>query len=294
MGIDWESELDSAIERPRDRPGSDYLAPGRRALRARRLAVGAGAAVVVAALGGGLAVAGATGLPGTDRGAGPDVARDPGTDRSTDRAGATEREPDCADVRLLGEPAVLGPSGRLCLAPGVEVLRRVANPMEYPGDVGRSVGLEVEVDGTREFVLALTDQDGTSVTSRPATGSLELWLPAVVAVQRTLDEADGTPVAGTPPPPDSWVEIDADGDLVAAADAVRLVAQRPADLGAAFAAPGETSLVAELRVDGERMYVAVRRSDGETQVVPGGGGFADLDAFVEDARERYSSGEGLL
>ncbi len=131
-------------------------------------------------------------------------------------------------MRLLGEPAVLGPSGRLCLAPGVEVLRRVANPMEYPGDVGRSVGLEVEVDGTREFVLALTDQDGTSVTSRPATGSLELWLPAVVAASAPSTRRTARPVAGTPPPPDSWVEIDADGDLVHGVDdAVRLVAHAP-------------------------------------------------------------------
>jgi hypothetical protein len=50
--IDWRAELDSSFGAGADRPPTDYLAPGRAALRKRRTAMGAAALVSVIVVGG--------------------------------------------------------------------------------------------------------------------------------------------------------------------------------------------------------------------------------------------------
>ena len=50
--IDWQGELDRAIEHVPDRPAADYVLSGRRAVRRRRTAVAAGGLAAALVIGG--------------------------------------------------------------------------------------------------------------------------------------------------------------------------------------------------------------------------------------------------
>jgi len=292
VDIDWERELDRAIAPGGERSPSDYVGPGRRALRRRRSLVSvASAAAVAVALGVGASVGGATGLVGggaTGAGfavdGGPDAGRDPVGERPDWSMGV----PDRCEPAVDDQPAGYDGRGNLCLADGASIVERVENPMDYPRGGSRSVGLVVEVDDTRDFVFATWEGRGsTSVFSRSAVGSLEDWLAGQVTARRMLD---GTAEPGGPA---DWVSLGESGPPVAG-PGVTVLDSREVDLGEAFAPPGAPAWAVELDVDGQRELALVRRIDGSTDVIPGTRAFDDLDAFVADAREQYASGAGLL
>ncbi|WP_299050606.1 hypothetical protein [uncultured Nocardioides sp.] len=282
MEIDWERELDGVVGGGAggDRPPSDFVVPGRRALSRRRAALtGASVAAVAVVIGLGVSVGGATGLVGQGpTGAGfavdPTSAPSPEADPVTESCSPSDRDTF----------AEYDGVGRLCVAAGAAVVQRVADPMAYGEGRRRSIGLVVEREGEREFVLATWRRGSSSTTQRPAVGALEEWLPAVVAAQRLLD---GDAV------PDETLTLDASGEVVAG-EGITVVDQRDVDLGPSFAPPGSPAVAVELEVNGERTFALLRRVDGTTDVIPSRIDFFDLDAFVADARERYDSGEGVL
>ena len=69
-------------------------------------------------------------------------------------------------------------------------------------------------------------------------------------------------------------------------------------VGDSFAGPDDRTAAALVRTGGgDDYYVLARVVDGEEQqdiAVPVSKGGADLDAFLDFARERYASGAGLL
>lgn len=292
MEIDWERELDRAIAPGGDRPPSDFVAPGRRALRRRRAAVSAASAAAVAVVVGfGSLVGGTAGLVGEPP-HGTGVAVDPSQGRSQgrlvdrledgpSRGGSPDLRMSCRLWDAEPHPARYDGAGTLCLAEGAEVLERVPDPMGLGGS-GRSVGLHLAVDGGEQFVLATWGPDGRSQTSAPAAGALAEWLPGRVAAQteRDLEEASA-----------SWISLTEDGE-VAVTSAVDVVALREVDLGPGFAPDGVPTYAAELDVDGVRELVLLRNPQAGTEVVRQRGDFATFDAFVADARERYPSDGG--
>jgi hypothetical protein len=46
-------------------------------------------------------------------------------------------------------------------------------------------------------------------------------------------------------------------------------------------------------VDGRSEFAAYRVIDGRLDVIPGGGTFPSLEAFIDWARQQYDSGSGL-
>ncbi|MCH1866223.1 hypothetical protein [Nocardioides sp. CFH 31398] len=287
MGIDWERELDRAIAPGGDRPPSDFVAPGRRALRRRRTAVSAASAAAVAVVVGlGSLVGGSAGLVGEPP-AGIGVAEDPsqgpsegGTvDRVEDgptRGGAADLRMSCRMWDAEPHPARYDGRGTLCLAEGAEVLERVPDPLGY-GSAGKSVGLHLAVDGGEQFALATWRPDDRSQVSDRAAGELSDWLPAQVAAQRDRDVDAAA---------EGWVSLTDDGEMVAG-PGVDLVELVEVDLGPGFAPDGVSSWAAELRVDGVRELVLLRNLADGTEVVRQSGDFATFEAFVADAEERY-------
>lgn len=290
MEIDWERELDGVIGGGAgdDRPPSDFVGPGRRALRRRRAVVtGASAAAVAVVIGLGVTVGGGAGLVGQGP-TGAGFAVDPGTGEADEPLGES---PDwtmtfCEPSEGIDAAATYDSTGELCLQPGAVIVDQIDGPLG-PGKVGRrSVALEVELDdGSREFVLTSWRPGGRiSTSSRPAVGALDDWVPSQVAAQQELN---GGPSLG------DRITLEPSGELVGG-PGIEVVEVRDVDLGESFAAPGDPAVAAEITVDGQREMVLARRIDGETDVIRSSRTFRSLDALIADARERYDSGEGLL
>jgi hypothetical protein len=106
------------------------------------------------------------------------------------------------------------------------------------------------------------------------------------------DAQDGT---STDPANDAPVHF-GEGESLVAAPGVTILDQQPhPDLPRNFAGPNDRSAAAWIDDHGAKTYVLVRETYGEEQVIPWDKGhFDSLAAFVDFARQKYLSGEGLL
>lgn len=263
-----DAELRHAPDPTFDVPGT--LASGRRAVRRRRLAVGAAGLAVAVVVGGTAALAFDGG--GTASGRDRNTAGEP---TPTPTATATAPADTWADDELLR----VGGNGAIEVNPDADVLER-GESTTADGAVHETFHLGL--DG-REF-YALAGDAGYSSTPLPAQGlTLEEW----ARQQLTLDQDGGEDDR-------AWVEIDA-GSRVSALPGVELVAWRPdPGLGDNFAAPGEPTAVAHVVRDGFTYFLAIRRApDGTTEAIPyrKDATITTLDAFVAYARDQYATNE---
>lgn len=297
-------------------PLDPVLAAGRRALLRRRLAAGAAAAAVAAVTIGTAAIA----TPDPDRTAlpaaggptrasaparqAPSVTADPGLGVTGAVVTGEGREPG---TRLLWDAVTLEPGGRLVLADGVELLTRVDDPFGV-GPARDSAGVAALVDGWEVWFALVTEPDGsgggTSLVAAHAHRPFDAWLVDQSGIAAGSG-ADGRPdqTVGE----DVWpgvadldlVTFDGASDTLVARDGVRILEQRGGvDVGGSWAGPGDRTAAADVTdADGERWFVLARSLDGKPGqfvAVPHDQGGADLDAFLELARERYAEGGGGL
>ena len=303
--IDWRTELDGSFGHGPDGDVAQYLAqrtpgrtpPARRGVRRERSRSPSWSAV----------------RRGRSRPAPPPAVprhRSPADGPSPDppdlhrgRPGGATAQPGgaapgrAARIDFLGNPAAIADGG-LVLAPGAgPVLERTRNPMGYTEAQGISFGLRVMLDGRERYSLLTSVGEGTdgSTTTVAATGDFAGWLDQAVRTQRELDVVNGvTPSSGdTSDAP--WLVLGEDGTVRGARDGIVVVeVQEPVDLGATSFADGSTRTgAARLVVDGRSEYAAYRVLGGTLDVVPGGGRFASLSAFLVWARGQYASGEGM-
>ena len=292
--MDVASELERVLSappgEPPHRPLPDLVERGQRALRRRRLAV-AGAvvgvvAVTVVTLGVGVGV-----VTRAD-----DTGRTVATDATdgTDGTGATDA-PTVSDPPV-GGPPVAYVEGELVVADGVEVLERVDDPLGY-ADPGDSAALRLLVDGEETWALArwVAGGDAAGVATEEVV---------------TPDEVEQKTFAG-------WVQVrryihggaselvllleETPQPTLVSREGAAILDQRPnVDLGETFAPPGWTTAAAMVeKADGERWFVLVRSSaPGKTQYISWparrADGAASLVAFLDFAKPRYESGQGLL
>ncbi len=213
------------------------------------------------------------------------------------RKARLERMRDAArqDALQIGNPGTLMMDGSLVLVPGAgPVLERVPNPMGYTKDQGRSVGVRVMVDGREQYALLIAYPDGTSGTIVWKTGDFAGWLAGAVRSQQTLDVANGVTPSSGDTGGQPWLVLDRSGNVSTPRPGVVIVQQRPGvDLGESFGSGATETGVVRLLVDGRSEFAAYRVIGGTLEVIPAGGTFASMDAFIDWAREQYSSGSGM-
>jgi hypothetical protein len=214
--------------------------------------------------------------------------------RAEVRAGGMTHPPASDAVDFLGGPAALTFDG-LVLAPGAgPVLQQVANPMGYTASQGRSVAIRVMFKGREHYSLMALFADGSSTISNDASGDFEAWLAQAVQSQHSLDVRNGLALASDEElDPIDWMELGPDGQVRSADFRVSVLEDRDADLGDSFGQGHDRTGVVRLRVDDGIVFAAYRITGRTLEVVPGGGGFDSLDAFVTWARSQYASGQGL-
>ena len=287
--MDIGTEIDRSFgDGPAPEPIDALLARGHRSLRRRRLATGAAALVLVVVAGGGAWSATGSGPSGHD--SSTPVATDPtprpGTSTTSDPSQATTPDP-LAQALRGGELVALTLDGRLAVRDGVEVLKRVPNPLGYT-DPGTSLGLEIRYRGTTYWYLL--DSDGEQGTgsihdeARRSFPTLTTWLDDQVALQTggdTLALVHFSPGTATLQP----------------LDGVTLVQQRSGvDLGPNFAGPDATTAVAEVRWQGDTWFVLARRlpgSDPEYFPTAASVSAPSLSGFLDYAHGQYAGGAGL-
>lgn len=294
--IDWRREIDASFGSGTDAPVGAYVAAGHRAVLRRRATLAlAGVATAAVVAGTAWAVSPAS-EAGPSRSEAP-VATDPSRSSTPTADGSRDagRRP-AANADFLGNPAALV-DGEVLLAPGSgPVLEQVANPMGYTPRQGSSVALRVRAEGREQYSLMTATADGsTSTQTVDATGGpFRAWLDQAVRTQRELDVANGVTAPSGTGAPGELLRLTPAGRVTTAGEAVVLLGQdTDVDLGPAFAAPAATTGAVHLLVDGADQYAVYRVLDGELDVIPAGGGFDSLPAFVAWARQQYGSGEGL-
>lgn len=309
-------EIDRSFGDGPDRPPDhDLLTRGHRALGRRRLAAGAVAVAVVAAVAGTtLAASGLDDAAGPRRpgyaaspSAGPSPSR-PSTSPSTavpPAAPSPSPTPPsrAAFRRALDTAAVYDDAGRLVIAPRATVLDRVAHPYRAQGP-GRSVALALDFHGYTYWVALYWSPDNTKRGSVTWSGEQDSTFRAWVrdqAPRLVLDEP--TTSAG----PDVWpgvpnphlVRFVGSTEQLRALDGVRIVRQRAhVSVGASFAGPADRTAAALVEAaDGTRSYVLARRTDGGPAQyigVPEADGGPTVEAFLDLARTKYAEGGGGL
>jgi hypothetical protein len=297
---DWRQRIDRSFgDGPEQPPIAGRLEAGRRALRRRRIAVGAATAVVAGVVGGAVWVAAPseTRVLDTPTADGPDGGTDqanvhrPNLDGGkADGAGdETDGVRDMGSYQIIsGEIVTMGESGWKVME-GWTVTRREDNPMGYrpPRD---SVAMAVANGPERLYVFAVYDGSESSMVPMPGFGSWESWLSEEIRLQRKADRTDGVDEVGSAP-----VHF-GEGETLVAGPGVTILDQLPhPDLPRNFAGPNDRSAAAWIDDHGAKTYVLVRETYGEEQVVPWDrGDFDSLEAFVDFARQRYEAGVGLL
>lgn len=273
-----DAELTRAPDPTFDIPGT--LVSGRRAVRRRRLAVGAAGLAAVVVVGGTAALAFDGG--GTTSGRDGNVADTP-TPTATASASASTSEGDAAEEVPGGwDPDVLLlvlDDGTITVNPDAEVIER--------GDFTATNGKTGEVFrlslGDREY-YAVADRAGYSSTPVPAQGlTLREWAEQTL----TLDEDNGASDR-------SWVTIDAQSNLKAKPGVEVFVWRPDPGLGDNFAAPGVPTAVAQVVRDGFVFFLAVRQApDGSTEAISyrKDDAVTTLDEFLAYARDQYATNE---
>ena len=213
------------------------------------------------------------------------------------RKARLERMRDAArqDALRIGNPGALMMDGSLVLVPGAgPVLERVPNPMGYTEDQGRSVGIRVMMDGKEQYALLTVYPDGTSGNIVWKTGDFAGWLAGAVRSQQTLDAANGVTSSSGDTGDQPWLVLDGSGNVVTARPGIVVTEQRAGvDLGESFGAGATATGVVRLLVDGRSEFAAYRVIDGTLDVIPAGGTFDSMGAFIDWARGQYSSGAGM-
>ncbi|RYC07465.1 hypothetical protein [Nocardioides zhouii] len=299
--IDWQHELDTSFGAGEDVPTGHYVAAGRTAVRRRR----ATSVALVAAMTIGIGAAWASGAgtaprsddPVATQPSAPTTDVQPTTSAREARKARLERMRDAAREQLtrMSFPGVLTYAG-LVLAPGGgPVLERVPNPMGYTADEGRSLGIRLMVDGQEQYALLTAyPNDGSSSMNVLRTGDFDGWLAQAVRSQNTLDVANGVTASSGDTGGQPWLTLDGQGGLASARSGVVIVEVRAeVDLGDNFSAGATRAGVVRLLVDGRSEFAAYRVIDGTLDVIPGGGSFDSISAFITSAREQYASGAGL-
>lgn len=262
-----DAELSHAPDPTFDVPGT--LASGRRAVRRRRLAVGAAGIAAAVVVGGTAALA--------FDGGGASAGRDGNVAEAPTTTAPTTAPTD--DAWLDDELLRVGGNSRVTVNPDADVIER-ADFTTADGAVREIFHLGL---GGREY-YAVAGDAGYSSTPLPAQGlTLREWAEQELTLDRDGGENDR-----------SWVTLDA-ASKVTAEPGVEVVAWRPdPGLGDNFAAPGEPTAVAEVVRDGFTYFLAVRRSpDGATEAIPyrKDATVATLDAFVSWARDQYATND---
>ena len=309
MGADpgIRDEIDRSIgEGPRGVPVDELLARSRRALLRRRLLAVAGGTLAVTG------IFGATGMvaagPGTDASLAPEYAEQPSASPTTPTSEAalalrtpSHREANQAFSRPL---ARFDDRGRLVLAPGTEVVRRVDDPFSSSGP-GKSVALELDYRRARYWFVVYQAPDRSDRTSFMWSGDYDGSFASWVREQSTLVEAGGQSDGGGqgdwPGIPDLDLVRFVDGTerLEPVAGTTILRQQAGVSVGDSFAGPDDQTAAAKVEAaDGQRYYVIARRVAGGAPqyiAVTEDDGGPTLDSFLDLARTRYAdSGEGLL
>jgi hypothetical protein len=264
---------------PLHRPLADRLEAGHRAVRRRR-AAGSVVAVAAAAVVGIGASLLAGGSPDSTRGVATDPTATSSPTSSPETAATTQSWDD-------DELARYSDDGMVEIRPGVTVLHQIDEPYGDPSDYNHSVALAVEYRGAESWLLLTweTDPNGAS-TSASGTmaypeGSFADWVEQNVAANE--DNSGGV------------VRFAEDGWLASSHGVVILDQVRDPDLPGNFAPDGVRTAAALLQgPDGKKWYVLVRDIDElETISTPFRMGGGDLQEFLDYARAKYVSGEGL-
>jgi hypothetical protein len=270
------TQLQDELERsfgdgPERLPVGTHLAAGRRALRRRRTATAACAAVLV--LGVGYAVTG----PGSSERTTSDIANDP------------TPAPPAAEAGWEGSDPVRYRDGVLEVRPGVVVHQRIDKPYGYPPPKA-SAALDVTFNGVRTWNIAeLTRRGAVYSAATPSNGwaSFEDWVAGQTDL--TTGGDDGWP---------DTLRLTDQGDVVATPGTEVLQRTDDPQLGDTFAGQGEPTGAALVRTteDGQSYFVVWRVIDGDLDVittppadVPG----ASFPELLTYARGKYASGEGL-
>lgn len=267
-----DAELTRAPDPTFDIPGT--LVSGRRAVRRRRLAVGAAGLAAAVVVGGTAALAFDDG--DTRSGRDGNVAGTPTPTATASPAGSTEETPGGWEEGVL---LLVLDDGSITVNPDAEVIER--------GDFTATNGKRGEIFrirlADREY-YAVADRAGYSSTPLPAQGlTLREWAEQML----TLDEDNGASDR-------SWVTIDAQSD-VKAKPGVEVFVWRPdPGLGENFAAPGVPTAVAEVVRDGFTFFLAIRQApDGATEAIPyrKDDAVSTLDEFLTYARGQYATND---
>lgn len=279
---DLIERLDAELGQAPD-PGFDIagtLLSGRRAVRRRRLAVGAAGLAVAVVVGGTAALA----LDGGGTRAGRDggVAGNPTGTPSTSPGAVVTGDVDVpGDLSGTEVPLVIDMDGRVDVPEGADVIQRA----HFTATNGAEAEIfHVGIAGREYYAYAATADSALGWTPVPAQGlTLREWAEQ----QLTLHEDGGAEDR-------SWVRLD-DRTRVRPMPGVQ-VREQWADpgLGENFAAPGEPTAVAEVVRDGFTYFLAVRRSpDGATEAIPyrKDDRITTLEAFLSYARDQYATND---
>ena len=299
---DIADQLDAAIgAAPSDAPALDEtLTLGRRALRRRRLAYVAGAAVTAVVIGGT-----AWAISPGDGGTASD--RDLEIATTTTAPPTSEPPPVDGDGADTAEPWAFGPEaaalmedGTIVTKPGWEVVDLVEEPSGP-----NTVAVDVSNGDDRQWFLwsgagmlyvpRAPDRDyesfdewvtvnGPTMTTEPGPGDVG---GQPLGVERD-DLVQFTPPELSAPEPGTFIPL----------HDTEIIEQRPGvDVGGSFAAPGDVTGVAMVASEGSRSFVLARMTEGGSAqyiAVSATRVMDTLDEFIDFARERYAEGGGGL
>lgn len=273
--LDLQARIEESIgEGPAHRPIEERLRAGQRALLRRRIGTGLAALATVAVIGGGFALT----QGGDDtRADDTSVASDP-----SQTQGTGEIDPD----KTWNKPLVTyGPEGKLLLSdPDIEIVQQVDDPIRK-AKVLASVGLEVELDGGRQWILLSRTAKGVDASydpPRPNYPKFQDWLDDQVALAMDLT-------------PKQYVTFGPEGDLVPA-EGVTLLMEQQVDVGESFAPPGNAHLAHVRDAEGQEWFILARNIGGGPEFLPNKAS-AEIDTpakFLTMAEQQYADGgEGL-
>lgn len=295
--IDWREELDSSFGNGLDRPPTDFLVPGRAALRRRRTAMGAAALAGALVIGGiGWAVA-----PGQDGARSSDIATDP-----TATATSTPTEPTASRF-VLSQPIDSQP---MDVRPAEKMDQQYFEGESVPVTVVRDGNLAILDGWSVEEITVLEDSPWArawSVSAAPAAGGDAVWMviewdrksssvTSAPAGQRFADFTDWMNTTWAEQqvdyaPPKAEAKV-VDGTLVPSAG-VSVLEQVEQPAGTEAYGPLEDLVAAKLRLaDGSEVFALVT-PDSTTTVEPAVLAAPTMAAFLDHLRSLGSSGEGV-
>lgn len=278
---DLQQRIDESFgDGPAHRGLDERVTAGRRALVRRRVATGVATLATVAVVGGAFALT-----------QGGDDTRAHDAPAATDPSQHASPSGDASEAtapthRTWDQPLVTyGADGKLVMRdPDVEVLQRVEDPVTGP-NYEDSVGLEVSLDGGRQWLMLTRSATGDSASfdpPRPNYPGFRDWLNAQIALELDLK-------------PKNYVSFGPGGSLVPA-DGVELLQEQQVDVSDEFAPPGNAHLAHVRAANGQEWFVLARRLDGGKPAFFPTKATARINTtaqFLAMAEKQYAGGEGL-